>query len=207
MIRAARHLSGLCALVAVLFIYFFYCCLGICSNFVPGISSAVSCLRLSLSNPYCVIFPANISREMSLKCNIFSPLRQSLILQMPLALKNTSVRIYAVCVHVLWSQLASMEPQRHWFPSKVLSRLRTRTHSLITNTNGQLHMTLEQLCFLLLFSSVSPVLLMHVRTSASFAFCAWLFSLKWSFSVHCFILPFGSNSSSFMLATRGSLMI
>lgn len=56
-------------------------------------------VQLSLSHPYCVIFPANILTEMSLKCNIFSsPSRQSLILETPPARKNRWERIYAISV-------------------------------------------------------------------------------------------------------------
>lgn len=54
---------------------FFYFSLGKHSNFVLGISSAVGCLRLSLSNLLRVIFSAKVITEMSLKCNIFSPFK------------------------------------------------------------------------------------------------------------------------------------
>lgn len=85
---------------------FFHCSLGTRSNFVPGISSAVGCLRLSLSNLHRVIFPAKVLTEMSLRCTGFGfpppPSRQSLMLQMPLARKNRWVRIYSVSVFMCW---------------------------------------------------------------------------------------------------------
>lgn len=56
-------MSGLGAAAAV-----FHRSLGTHSNFVPGISSAVGCLRLSLSNLRHVIFPAKVLTEMSLRC-------------------------------------------------------------------------------------------------------------------------------------------
>lgn len=57
------------------FFVFFYCCLGKRSNFVLGISSAVGCLRLSLSNLYLLIFPAKVLTEMSLKCIVSFPFK------------------------------------------------------------------------------------------------------------------------------------
>lgn len=72
---SSASVRSVCCCCCFFLFFCFYCCLGKRSNFVLGISSAVGCLRLSLSNLYRVIFLANILTEMSLKCNIFSPFK------------------------------------------------------------------------------------------------------------------------------------